>query len=400
MKKALWLILALLMVVSVSCDTDKDDDEGGDDDTTPVDDDDDNDDNNNDDNDDNDDDTAGDDDDDDDNDDDDNDNDDDDDNDTFVAPSPVYGYYQEGYPGNWAWLEQQLPILAEYNLALFLGMDSVDLGNPTLLNLLRAAEAQGVEVRAWLLLPYSSGYWPGELNAEEFAATALDFAAWFLEEEVAVEWIVVDMETDVNLMGQINALLDEGKYFEVALLLLDQVSPEQFDLASQVYQQMVDDLYGLGFYSMVVTAPMFLDDVPDGDTFLQDAMNIPVSTVRWHEVSTMVYTTTFEEYLGLPFGAHIVYDYAATTVEYYPNTASIALGLSHQMLEPAELAQEIAAAKAAGVERIQVYSYNCTLAHPNPEDWHATFTTPAQTPPWEPSTILMRGALSLADWLF
>jgi len=320
--------------------------------------------------------------------------------DDFTPPTPVYGYYQEGSPGNWTWLESQLAVFAEYGLTLFLGMDSVDLGQPVLLQLLRAAETQGVEVRAWLLLPYASGYWPGELNVDEYTATALAFAQWFVDENIAIEWIVVDMETDVNLIAQLNQLIEEGRYLEAGFLLLEQYSPDHFAYASELYQQMVDDLYALGFYSMVVTAPMLLDDLADGDTFLQDVMNIPVSTVKWHEVSTMVYTTTFEEYLGLNFGPYVVYDYALSTLEYFPQTASIALGVSSQMETPEELAVQIAAAKAAGIERIQVYSYSCTLTHPNPEEWHAAFQTPAQIPAWEPSTLLLRGLLNLADQLF
>ena len=80
--------------------------------------------------------------------DDDDNDDDDDDNDDFTPPAPVYGYYQEGDPGNWDWLHEQLAVFATYDFTLFLGMDSVDLGNTELAALIRAADDLGVEVRA------------------------------------------------------------------------------------------------------------------------------------------------------------------------------------------------------------------------------------------------------------
>nr|HPQ72077.1 hypothetical protein [bacterium] len=276
--------------------------------------------------------------------------------DDFAPPSPAYGYYQEGSSGNWTWLEAQLPSLAADDLILFLGMDDVSVGDPGLLHLLQEAKTQGVEIRAWVLLPYSSGYWPGEQNAADFAVSALAFADWFIQEDVGIEWIVVDMEMDHGLIAQLNNLFAEGKYLEAAMLLLGNYTPERFAQASAIYQQMVEDLAELGFYSMVVTYPQILDDLADADTFLQDVMEVPVSTVGWHEVSTMPYTTTFENMLGMPFGPYLIYDYARSTVEYFGDAASIALGISGEMDDPARLAAEVAASKAAGVERIQVYN--------------------------------------------
>jgi len=318
--------------------------------------------------------------------------------DDFTPPTPVFGYYQEA--GNLPWLESQLPVFAENDLTLFLGMDDVDIGNPDLLAFLQAAETAGVDVRAWVLLPYAIGYWPGETNAEAFAESALAFATWFIEEELDIEWIVVDMETDINTMQQLSDLIFSGQYVQAGLLLLSHYTPLRFQQATNTYRQLIDDLHELGFYAMVVTAPMVLDDMDDEDNFIQDVMDIPVSTVSWDEVSTMVYTTTFEQYLGLEFGAHVVYDYGLSTVEHFGDLASIALGLAHEWAGPEDMAAEVAAAKAAGIERIQVYNYNGAAAQPDPEQYHDAFYVPAERPLPAASTYLMRGALRLADEIF
>ena len=178
------------------------------------------------------------------------------------------------------------------------------------------------------------------------------------------------------------------------------LQPEKFTEASAIYQQMVDDLEAVGFYSMVVTYPQVLDDLPDGDTSLQDMFDIPVSTVSWHEVSPMVYTTTFEEMSGGTFGPYVVYDYALRTVDAFGDAASIALGVSGAMEDPGRLAAEIAAAKAGGIERIQVYSYRGSLDHTGPAAWHQAFQAPAEVPPEENTTSLMSQFFEVLDMTY
>jgi hypothetical protein len=398
--RTLAFFLACLTLFSLACaaadndadevtddDNDDNNDNDNDNDTSPGPDDDDDDDNN----------------DDDDNDDNDDDNDDDnnnDDNDDTSPLAPVYGYYQEGDPPSWTALIDALPVFAEYGLTLFLGMPDTAIGDAGLADFLRQADAAGVEVRAWVLLPYAIGYWPGEDNAAAFAEAALAYAEWFLAEDLPVEWIVVDMEMDINKIAAIEQLIDEGRYWEAAALLLQNLDPEHFAAAVQVYQQMVSDLTDRGLYTMVVTYPHILDDLSDEDTTLQDIMDVPVTPVNWDEVSTMVYSSTYEQYLGVDFGAYFVYDYALSTVAEYGDRASIALGVSGEMTDPAVLAAEVAAAKAAGIYYIQVYSYAGSAGQPDPDAWHAAFAAEPVVPPNDIYTRLLREALTFADWLF
>jgi hypothetical protein len=388
MNKLLLLIALLTMIAALCClGCGDDDDDDNNDEGSPEPDDDDSD---------------GDDDDsidDDDDNDDDNDDNDDNDDDTFAAPTPVYGYYEEG--GNWPWIQAQLPTFAANDLALFLGMPDTAVGDPDLLAMLQEAENLGVEVRAWILLPRADGYWPGEKNAAQFAVSALAFAEWFRDEGLAIEWIVVDMEMDATTIYTLLGMFQSGEYLDAVAQLMTNFTPPRFDQAVRIYTQLVHDLEALGFYTMVVTYPQILDDLQDGDTSLQDIMETPISPIPWHEVSTMVYTTVFADTLGIPFGPYLVYDYAASTVEWFgEGVASIALGISGHMTDPSVLENEIAAAKAAGVERIQVYSYGSTLTQPTPQDWHEAFFAPTATPASEWSTQLLRSSLRLADQLF
>jgi hypothetical protein len=250
-----------------------------------------------------------------------------------------------------------------------------------------------------VLLPYDIGYWPGEANADAFYAAALAYADWFVAEDLPVDWIVVDMEMNVNTIYEIGDLFMNGEYLAALQLLWANRTPERYAQAVATYQACVEELHARGLYAMVVTYPTVLDDLPDGDPDLQDLLETPTAGIDWDEVSTMVYSTTYAQYLGTPMTPYLVYDYARSTVDWFGGRASIALGVSGEMTDPAVLAAEVAAAKAAGVERIQVYSYAGSISHGDPDAWHAVFEAEPVVPPPDVVTPLLRGALRLGDAL-
>jgi len=322
----------------------------------------------------------------------------DDDDVNDVNPPPTgYSYYEEYRWEDWPEMEQHLPFFADRGIALLLAMRDADIGDQDLLNLLLAAQEQGVEVRCWIVLSRENGYWANEKNAEAFAAVALDYADWFLAESVDIRWIGVDMEIDINTRDYLVELLEQGKFVEAGMLLLEQIDPQSFEQAAAIYRQMVQNLSQLGFKTMVVTYPQILDDLLDDDNTIQDIMNMPVSMVEWDEVSTMVYTTHFEQYTGMEYGPWVVYDYARSTVERFGDRASIGLGVVRNAENPDRLAADVAAAKAAGIDKIQIYSYREVLAKPDPEQWHQTFYVEPEVPQEDQAGKLLRAVIQLAD---
>jgi len=332
--------------------------------------------------------------------DDDDNGDDDDDQNPYVPPTQACSYYEEYRSEDWLSMEEHLPLFAERGLILVLAMPVSSIGDPDLRHLLLAAAELGVEVRCWVLLPVEDGYWAGESNAEVFARAARAFADWFLAERIPIHWICVDMEMNIHTHAALVQAIGEGRLLDAAFLLLENLDPERFEQAARVYQELVDELNALGFYVMVGTYPQILDDLADGDTFLQDLLDVPVSPVAWDEVSTMVYRSHYEDYTGLSFGPYLVYDYARSTALHFGSAASIGLGVVRNMNDPYRLAAEVGAARAAGVELIQVYSFIEVASRPDAELWHAAFDAPPAIPAPEPMVDLMRGALRLADALF
>ena len=306
----------------------------------------------------------------------------------FVPPSPAYGYYVNASSQRLESLTGQLGVFAANNLIIYLGLPSVLVGEQKLLDFLKAADGAGVEVRVWLLLPSAQGKWPGEENAAQFAAAALACARWIKQEGLKTRWIVVDLEGDA---WAIDKLIRSGKNMEAILALLGNYDAENFDKAAGIYQKMVDDLEALGFKTMVVTHPLVLDDLEDGDTFLQNLIDAPVSPVKWHEVSFMPYSTSFGDSTGLRFGPSLAYQYALSAVKRFGNRASMGLGVSDDLKDADTLAAEIGAVKAAGIERIQVFTYSGIEKKTDPAKWREAFKAQPSVPPLELSTEIVRG---------
>jgi hypothetical protein len=338
----------------------------------------------------------------------DNDGDSDDDSDDDDAaddaqPEFVYAYYTEDeeFVFDYAYVTQRLSVFAENNIAIYLAMNPAHIGDPDLFTLLSEAGALGIEVRAWVVLDEEDGYWPNELNVDLFVAGVLAFADWFEQEGFDIGWFIVDMEIDWNLADSLFSHLENGQYIEAVMLLYNNVDPEMFAQSSAKFQQLVDDLGARGYKTMVVTFSQILDDLKDDDTVIQDALNTPVSTVQWDEVSTMAYSTVFDTLAGgMEFGPYMVYDYALSTIEHFGDTASIALGLNRDMENLSTLTAEIAAAKAAGIKNIQVYAFEGAMNKPNPDDWHDAFLTEEAVPENDGATDILRNILQGIDRIF
>ena len=318
------------------------------------------------------------------------------------APADTRTYRVGLYAAEQASLAEIRPALmdlAGHRMEIMVAVPEASFPSDQLVKLLQDAAAAGVEVRIWPLLPQSKGYWPNETNITSFAAYVDRILAWLQTRKLWAGAVVYDMEPAITYSKSIEKTYDKGLGAVVALMKTH-LDPAAHAKARATLTASIKRVQAAGLRAQCVTFPQVLDDLPDGDTSLQDMFDIPVSTVSWHEVSPMVYTTTFEEMSGGTFGPYVVYDYALRTVDAFGDAASIALGVSGAMEDPGRLAAEIAAAKAGGIERIQVYSYRGSLDHTGPAAWHQAFQAPAEVPPEENTTSLMSQFFEVLDMTY
>jgi len=302
---------------------------------------------------------------------------------------------------------EQIPALKSHAISLYQNIRSEQIGDPETGAFLDQAACQGVEVRAWLTLPEEEGYWPNEKNADLFIEKALELAQWIRSSGWPIEWIVVDMEPDLQLMNALIAAAEEGRWLDAAMLILGNRDPESYAASVGAYTGLVDALHEMGFKVMVVTFPMVLDDLGDGDDNNPPLLTTPVDGIPWDEVSFMVYTTTFTKFLGIPMGPYLIYSYGLDAVRHYGERAAVDLGVvgkggmieGQGIRDVQELRAHVGAARAAGLQMIHVYSLEGILLLEDEAAWYEAFRAPASTPEKQTAVDLLRGLIRLADGL-
>jgi hypothetical protein len=304
----------------------------------------------------------------------------------------------------------QILDLKRHAIGLYQNIRSEDIGDPGAGALFEEAACRGLEVRAWLTLPEEEGYWPNEKNADLFASEALRLADWIRSSGWAIDWIVVDMEPALQMFTELIEFFEQGDIAGAFDRLFDNRDAAAYAEALGEYAEMVETLHAREFKVMVVTLPVVLDDVWDGDALIQDVMNIPVHGVPWDEFSFMAYTTTFGRMLGTELSSHLVHSYGRDAVEVYGERAAIDLGVighggmveGEGISEVEEMRAQVGAAKKAGLTNIHAYSLDGIVHQEEQVPWYEAFLAPAPSADPEPETAVQgfRGALRFLDRLF
>lgn len=301
-----------------------------------------------------------------------------------VVPSPLAVWSEFLTPVE---VREQVPRLKRHGLSLYQNIRSREIGDPDVGDLLAEASCQGLEVRAWLTLPEEQGYWPNEKNVDVFAEEALALARWIRGAGWPVDWIVVDMEPDLQMLETLMDMLEEGDLLGAVRLLLENRNPAAFAEATAKYAAMVETLQDMGFRVMIVTFPLVLDGQGDGYSVVEDLMNTPVGGIPWDELSFMAYTSIFSRFLPGEVGPYLVYSYGKDALARYPGRAGLDLGVfGHAGMTGGEgitdieaFRAQVGAARQAGLERIHAFSLDGIVTDmPDPDRWMEAFQTPAQ----------------------
>ena len=290
----------------------------------------------------------------------------------------------------YAEVESVLPTLADYpEVAICLAIRPAESSSDELASLLRAAAAEGVPVIAWMLLPEEDGYWFNETNSDEARTVVLAFLDWIEEELIPLRWILFDMEMGLEQ----TAVMESGDLLGTVLpMLQENVDPEAYETATAAYSELVLEVKGRGYVVTAAAYPFIIDDLLDDDHDIQDAFNTPIVGVPFDEVYYMAYRTTFTKLTGMEPGPHLIYQYAHEAYELFGEQAVIGLGTIGDIgmvsdigfNEPSELAEDVAAARAGGNERIFIFSLDGMLDVGPLEDWLDLAATNASEP--EPDT--------------
>lgn len=283
------------------------------------------------------------------------------------------------------WVRADIPRLAAAGVQLNLAIPLERLADPALKRLLQVAEALQVPVGAWLLLPDAQGYWPNAENARLFEQALAQFLRWLAQEHLRVAEIIVDMETPLALSRLLKGRLWQGLQLEYQRWL-DPLQQRRFDEAVAIYTAAVARAHAAGLQMQVVSYPFVVHDALARTTVLQRFLQIPVTPVPWDRVSLMIYRSSFQDFCPLPLSAGLVTAYLQLARRAFSQPVNAALGVLGTVGklqeggfgDPARLAPDVAAARAAGADGIQLFSLDGLHQLAQPENGLRLYQTAAR----------------------
>lgn len=241
----------------------------------------------------------------------------------------------------------------------------------------RLTEA-GLAPSVWPMLPDGEGRWFGAGNAAAFAAF-VDRVA----DDLQPAEVVLDLEPPIE--GLRRTVADAAVH---AHLLPAGPGPAAFRAARAALRDLELRLHARGIaVGAAIAAPIVTDGARPA---WQERLGTPVDGVGWDHVSAMLYTSILEGWsrglLDRRGARSLAGALAAATADRFGSRASVSVGAvgvgafgdEPVYRSPAELADDVAVARAAGVDDLALFELGGVLRRLPAEPWMEAFTaTPA-----------------------
>ena len=254
----------------------------------------------------------------------------------------------------------------------------------------------GLGAGIWPLLDDRDGYWPSEGNAARFAERTLGLLDLAARHRLTVPWIAVDLEPRLDELTRAR----RGPVGSLVAASLAHLDRRRFAVATAAYARLHKRIVAAGSRALAIAYPLVAADFATGAETMQDLCEAPLRC-GWDRVAIMTYGSLIAGYsrglLSVADAQHYGYRASRALAAALGRRAGAFVGVvGHGKLgdetayqHPDELAQEAAAARAAGVGEIALYGLEGVLGSRDPESWLAALTTPRAAPArWR-----LRGAL-------
>lgn len=295
-----------------------------------------------------------------------------------------------------------LPKFAERGFVLYLGIEPKHLDDENFPILLKAAKDQNVKMKIWPLLYYNDGAWCNEDTLEKFWEHVFKVVDFLDTVEHNVETVIISSELGPPKIDKIHEFFANSDWVGLLNLIKENIDRERFAESMAYSAARIEELHARGFQAQGTSYPYILEDKLDNDTDLQDAANVMIDGLDWDHLAFTPYSAAYTADMNKPFGPYFVYYYAKLTFEQYGDKASVALGLiapgdDRGYKSVSDFAADVAAAKAAGVRSIDVYSLGGMLKDDMFDQWADAFLAEPVIPDEEETTIEFHEDFTFAD---
>lgn len=263
---------------------------------------------------------------------------------------------------------------------------------PELVPLLESCRDLSVEVGLWPLLDDRLGRWPNDINVEAFRAHLFKLLEQVSHLAVGPREIVFDLEPPIATTRRLLELrLWDGRV---------RLRPANLTVAATQFITLVDAVRSSGMTPTAVVTPLVVYDAERRQGGWQRLLGTPVESVGFDRIAVMAYTSLFEAYsrgaLARRDARALLGRLCLRARQRWRERATIALGVvgggalgdEVPYRDPAELGDDVAIARAAGVDDLSLFGLTGVLSRsPSPERWldvfahtEAAVKTPAPTP--------------------
>lgn len=258
-----------------------------------------------------------------------------------------------------------LPLLEQAQLKLAFMLQAHRLQEPeemdAIFKLFEDATARGIEVRPVPVISADEGYFPNAYNHESYGRAVRELVRQWKARGLKPTTLLVDMEPPRELTEALSSL------DLVKAAPEEHIDRPRFAKGTQAYVQLVDELHADGFRVSITTQASLLADYRDNDDDLRQYFNVVIEGPAWDELEFQLYRSAYTRQApGL--GPHFVYDFARAAQARFPDKqVGFAIGVTHPgpifpdtatLGSGEELRKDVAAARAAGVEREHIGVYN------------------------------------------
>ncbi len=232
------------------------------------------------------------------------------------------------------------------------------------LKIIRKANRLGVPVWAWILIPYSDGYWAWEgAAAEQFAATK-SLVGWARKKHVQLRGVALDPEPRVRTPFETAAsIVGGGSEASLRALFQQSIDPTGQCAAWRGYAHIVHWAKRHNVKIAAAPAPAALDDLKDHRLALQDATGFILPKAPWDELYFQAYRSVFAYHSGRDPGPGIVSSYLRSARHAFGRAGQISLGSAGRgpYRHFSKLLNDVRLAATLGAREVPIYSLERTL---------------------------------------
>ena len=248
---------------------------------------------------------------------------------------------------------------------------------------LKALSDRRIPFGLWPLLSDEDGYWPSEWNAPQFKLRVEEAVA-FAASQASPRTVAIDLEPPLEVS---QALASGNAVRTLGARLLEAPSRQAVERRSQarlIFSQIVQSLRDQGLETLTALVPLVVLDMGTAPIF-QTLLGTEFESTPWDRLSPMFYTSMIAE--RLPNHSHLYAREILTQgcrilYQKHGQDAAVSLGvvgkgkLGHEARLPTAhtLAQDVSAARAAGIQDLALFSLEGVLSEDEPEAWFAAFT--------------------------